>query len=444
MSESTTVCPSTTRTTSPDHAAVIAALRAGMAPATGCTEPIALAYAAARAAAELGEPVVRIEACASPNVVKNAMAVVVPGTGVPGLEIAAAIGAVDGDPGAGLAVLAHVSDEGVARAHAMVREGRVTVSVADVTDELFAQATLFSEHHMVTVGIAGHHTNIYRISKDGDVLLETPRPAPHQARDSDELLRSLTLRQVFDVATTAPLDDLRFVLEAEVLNSALVEAGLSGTYGLGVGVSMVRSMERGLTADDLTSRMVSRTAAASDARMGGATLPAMTNAGSGNQGITATVPVTVAADMLQVDQETRIRALALSHLTALHVHAHLPVLSAFCATTTAAMGAAAGVCLVLDGRYVTVERAVSSMAGDLVGMVCDGAGCSCTMKVASAVGSAARAAILALEDRRVPGTEGMVSESVDDTIDNVARLVHEGMTQTDPTVLKIMLSKPQS
>ncbi|MEL4357707.1 MULTISPECIES: L-cysteine desulfidase family protein [unclassified Luteococcus] len=423
---------------------ILAALRSGVAPATGCTEPISLAYAAARAAAELGEPVERIRASVSPNVMKNAMAVMVPGTGMPGLEIAAAVGALDGDPTAGLAVLGSLTPGGVSAARRMVDEGRVAVEVADVTDDLFAQATVLGAGHAVTVSIAGSHTNVYRVERDGRPVLDLPRPEPTQATPTTEFLRTLTLRDCYDVATTVPVERIEFILEAEQLNRELSEAGQGGNYGLGVGRAMLRAIDAGLSSGDLSSRMVALTSAASDARMGGAPLPAMTNAGSGNQGITATLPVSIAADDRGATREERIRALTLSHLTALYIHASLPVLSAFCAAVTAGMGAAAGLGLLLDGRYQTVERAVSTMAGDTIGMVCDGAGASCAMKVASSVGSATRAVLLALNDARVPGNNGMVFDDVDETIRGIGRLATRGMAGTDPEILQIMLSKSQA
>ncbi|MEL4505457.1 L-serine ammonia-lyase, iron-sulfur-dependent, subunit alpha [Luteococcus sp. H138] len=422
---------------------IIAALRGGVAPATGCTEPISLAYAAARAAAELGEEIQRIEARVSPNVMKNAMAVMVPGTGMPGLEIAAAIGAIDGDPTAGLAVLGALTEAGVARARRMVDEARVLVTVADVPDDLYAEAVVIGAAHRVRVCIAGSHTNVYRVERDGEALLDDPRPQPTQLSPTTEFLRSLTLREVYGFATTVQTERVDFILEAERLNRELSAAGQGGDYGLGVGAAMLQAIDTGLGSNDLPSRMVALTSAASDARMGGAPLPAMTNAGSGNQGITATLPVTVVADDRGSTPDERIRALTMSHLTALYIHASLPVLSAFCAAVTAGMGAAAGLSLLLDGRYETVERAVSTMAGDTIGMVCDGAGASCAMKVASSVGSANRAVLLALAEQRVPGSNGMVFDDVDQTIRGIGRLATRGMAGTDPEILQIMLSKPR-
>lgn len=428
--------------TSPQRrAGVIDALRSGVVPATGCTEPVSLAYAAARAARRLDAPAERIDALVSPNVMKNGMAVMIPGTNMPGLEVAAALGAVDGDPDAGLGVLSGAGQAGIERSKAMVADGLVTVGVADVEDQLYAEATVHAAGHSARVCIAGDHTHVFSEEVDGDVVWQGERPSPSQSSPATDLLRTLTLREVYEIATTAPLAEIDFMLEAERMNRELVEAELAGHYGLDLGATMMRAIKTGLGSDDLTTRMTALTSAASDARMGGAPLPAMTNAGSGNQGITATVPVTMAADHVGASREQRIRALTLSHLTALYIHASLPVLSAFCAAATAGMGAAAGVAYLLDGRYETVERAVATMCGDTVGMVCDGAAPSCTLKVASSVGSASRAVVLALSEQRVDGSNGIVCDDVDETIRGLGRLAATSSAATDPQILQIMLAK---
>lgn len=423
------------------RARVIDALRSGVVPATGCTEPVSLAFAAARAARLLPVAVERIEGLVSANVMKNGMAVMVPGTEMPGLQVAAALGAIDGDPDAGLGVLNGAGAAGVGRARAMVSEGLVSVGVADVPDQLYAEVVLHGAGHSARVCIAGGHTHVFLEELDGAVVWETARPSPSHTSPAIELLRTLTLREVYEIATTAPSEQIDFMLEAERMNRELVEAGLAGHYGLDLGATMMRAASAGLGSDDLTTRMTALTAAASDARMGGAPLPAMTNAGSGNQGITATVPVTMAADHVGATDEQRIRALTLSHLTALYIHASLPVLSAFCAAATAGMGSAAGVAYLLDGRYETVERAVLTMCGDTVGMVCDGAAPSCTLKVASSVGSASRAVVLALAEQRVDGSNGIVCDDVDETIRGLGRLATTSSVATDPQILQIMLGK---
>lgn len=439
--------PATVTKLSPgDVDQLLDALHVGVVPATGCTEPVALAFAAARArlALGLGEELpddLRIEARVSRNIMKNGMAVMVPGTGLPGLEIAAAIGVVEGDPNAGLGVLAQVTEDGAQRARRLVDCGAVRLSVAEVDDDVYAEAVLFAGGHRARVCIAGDHTNAYLETRDDEVLVNRERPAADHVSPTAKFLRTLTLAQLVDFAHTVDLGRIEFIADAERLNSALVVAGRDSSYGVGVGAAMLGAIESGLSSDDLCSMMTAQAAAASDARMGGAPLPAMTNSGSGNQGIVATVPVIVAADRTHASRELRLRALTLSHAVALYAHAGLPVLSAFCAAATAAMGAAAGVCFILDGSYESIERAVSSMAGDTVGMVCDGAGCSCALKVAASVNAAGRAVVLSLAGRRVPGTNGLVHDDVDASLRGIGRLATHGMKETDSEILSIMMAK---
>ena len=426
----TTPSPSAERT-----AAVLAALRSGVTPATGCTEPVSLAFAAAAAARRLHGPVTRIDARVSPNLMKNGMGVAVPGTGDSGLVIAAAVGAVGGDPDKGLQILEGVDPAAIDAARALIADGRVHVGIEPVPDALWAEAEVTTATGRAAVRVQGGHTCITRIEVDGETVLEaadrTDQSDPHQ-----EVLRSLTLREVHEIVTAADLADLRFIEEAAVLNIRLSDEGMQREYGLGLGRTL------GTTeSSPWWEQVEAMTAAASDARMGGAPIPAMTNAGSGNQGICATVPVTVVARHVGADDDQLIRALALSHLTALYIHAFLPPLSAFCAAATAGMGSAAGMVRLLGGDAAAAARAISSMAGDIVGMVCDGAAPSCTMKVASSSVSAARAVRMALEGRRVTGDEGLVSDDVDETIRNLGRLTCCGMTRTDTEILAIMMSK---
>lgn len=329
------------------------ALHIGVVPATGCTEPVALALAAARARLALGlaeelPDDLRIEARVSRNIMKNGMAVMVPGTGLPGLEIAAAIGVVEGDPNAGLGVLARVTEDGARCARRLVDCGAVHLSVAEVDDDVYAETVLFAGGHRAWVCIAGDHTNAYLETRDDEILVNRERPTADHVSPTAKFLRTLTLAQLVDFARTVDLERIEFIANAERLNSALVAAGRENSYGIGVGTAMLGAIENGLNSDDLCSMMTAQAAAASDARMGGAPLPAMTNSGSGNQGIVATVPVTVAADRTHASWELRLRALTLSHAVALYAHAGLPVLSAFCAAATAAMGAAAGVCAAMS------------------------------------------------------------------------------------------------
>lgn len=417
------------------HQRFIAALEAGVQPATGCTEPVSVAFAAATAARLLGAPVERITASVSPNLLKNGMGVMVPGMGAPGLQIAAAIGALAGDPAKGLEILAHVDPDSVPGAHSMVREGRVDISIAPVAYAVWAEVKADGSGHAATVRVALSHTNVVYEEVDGHVRHDAGElrevPDVHE-----EYLRSLSLREISDLVDAMPAEGLALMERAAELNEALAERGLADSYGLGVG--RVLQVEEESPWWEVCQ---ARTCAASDARMGGAPLPAMTNSGSGNQGIASTVPVTTLAAHLGASHEELLRALALSHATALYIHAFLPKLSAFCAVTSAGMGAAAGMARLLGLGYGGAEMAISTMCGDLVGMVCDGAAPSCTMKVAASVSAATRAVRLAQAGHRVSGNDGMVAHSVDESIRNLGVLTCGGLKQTDPVILQIMTSK---
>ena len=423
---------------------MIDVIRQEVKPATGCTEPISLAFAAAMAAKELGEPVQSIKALVSANLMKNGMGVMVPGTGMPGLMIAAAVGALGGDAEAGLQVLKSLSPKALAKSKAMIEAGRVSVDIKKDTEHvLYAEAEVHGTNHWVKVVIVDNHTHVVLIEKDGDTLFEKESTSTLGETDKTAFLQTLSLKDILDFAEGVPLEDIRFIREAELLNDVLSKEGLRGDYGLKIGCTMKAGIEQGVLSTDLSRDIQLRTAAASDARMGGAPYPAMTNSGSGNQGITASEPVTVVADHLQVSEERRIRALALSNMVAIYAHGYLPKLSAFCAVVTAAMGAAAGMAWLLDTKtpYQTICRAIASMNGGIVGMVCDGAADSCSMKVASAVEIAYRSVMMALAGIRVEGTDGLVSDSADECIQNIGKLASNGMQQTDCEVLHIMMNK---
>lgn len=421
-------------------------LKTDVVPATGCTEPISLAFAAANAAKYIDEPIETIKGRVSANLMKNGMGVMVPGTGLPGLTIAAAVGAFGGDPKAGLQVLKHLPPESVEYAKKMVDMGRITVEVNYDTDHvLFAAATVSSANHEVTVTIVDSHTNIISIEKDGKDIYQTA--TVQQSNDAEKLtfLHSLSVKDIVEFAEQVNIKDIQFIKDAEILNSNLSKEGLDRNYGMKVGRSLKQAMDNQLLGTDLQQQVIMRTVAASDARMGGAPLPAMTNSGSGNQGIAATTPVTVVADHIGADEETRIRALALSNMMAVYTHSYLPKLSAFCATVTAAMGAAAGMVWLLDRKHALtkISHAISSMTGDISGMICDGAASSCAMKVATATTSAFRAVLLALHDVRVPGTDGIVANQIEESIKNIGLLATQGMQETDREILEIMLHKNQ-
>lgn len=419
----------------------VKALRHELRPALGCTEPISLALASAIACRYLGGVPERIDAKVSPNLMKNGMGVTVPGTGMVGLPIAAAVGALGGDPDGGLEVLRKMTPAVVEAGKAMLAEKRVSVGVADVSLVLYAESRVSRADEWVRVCIADSHTNVVRIEKNGETVFVVDSKSSVGGSDSSYSLGHATAADVYDFALTVPLERIEFVHQAAVLNSALADVGMSGEFGLHIAATMQRNVEQGLLSDDLQTRLIKRTAAASDARMGGALLPAMSNSGSGNQGIMATLPVVVVAEHVKADHETLTRALTLSNLMAIYIHERLPKLSALCAVTTAAMGAAAGMAWLLGGNSKTVSMAICSMIGDLAGMICDGASNSCAMKVSTSASSAYKAVLMAFDNSRVTGNEGIVAESVDDSIANLCALASQGMVHTDRQIIEIILNK---
>lgn len=413
-------------------------------PALGCTEPISLALAAARAASLLDGPVERIEARVSANLMKNGMGVTVPGTETTGLLIAAAVGALGGDPDGALEVLRSLTPQQVSEGKRLLAENRVTLGIASAANVLYAEAKVFSGRDWALAAIADTHTNLVRLEKNGQVLLDQSQtPAAHEEACDDDrsLLAGCCLQDIYDFAANAPLEEIDFIHDAANLNLCLSNEGIQKDFGLHIGATMQRQIKAGLLPDSLFTQVILRTTAASDARMGGAALPAMTNSGSGNQGITATMPVVVVAEYLKADRETLIRALMLSHMTAIYIHSKLPKLSAFCAVTTAAMGAAAGMAWLLKKDCPAVTMAIANMIGDVSGMICDGASNSCAMKVSTSVTSAYKAVLMAIDNTRVTASDGIVEENIDASIANLGRLASDGMQQTDREILEIMMKK---
>lgn len=422
----------------------IRAVQEEVKPALGCTEPISLALAAAVAASELRGAVERIDAWVSPNLMKNGLGVTVPGTGMVGLPIAAALGALGGNANAGLEVLKDASAQAIADAKAMLEAGKVSVMLQQPCDDiLFSRAKVYSHDGWACVTIVGGHTHIVRIETHTGVTFSQQANASGEAQESPlAVLSETSLEEILAFVNTVPFDDIRFILDAARLNGALSQEGLRGNWGLHIGATMEKQCARGLLANDLSTAILIRTSAASDARMGGATLPAMSNSGSGNQGITATVPVMVVAEHFGADDEKLARALMLSHLSAIYIHHQLPRLSALCAATTAAMGAAAGMAWLVDeGRYRTISMAISSMIGDVSGMICDGASNSCAMKVSTSASAAWKAVLMALDDTAVTGNEGIVAHNVEQSIANLCALACHSMQQTDKQIIEIMARK---
>ena len=408
-------------------------------PAIGCTEPIAVALCTARAAETLGAGPERIAVRLSANILKNAMGVGIPGTGMIGLPIAVALGALIGRSEYRLEVLRDVTPEAVERGREMIGRRCISIGLKEgVCEKLYIEAEVEAAGHRAVAVIAGGHTDFVFVSRDGEVLFDKRTPA---GCDEEAGEVPLTLARVWDFAMTSPVEELRFILETRRLNMAAAERSLAGEYGHCVGRTLRCDRERKVMGDSLFTRILSYTSAACDARMAGAMIPMMSNSGSGNQGIAATLPVAVYADEVHASEEQTIRALALSHLTVIYIKQSLGRLSALCGCVVAATGSSCGITYLMGGGYEQAAAAVKNMIANLTGMICDGAKPSCAMKLTSGVSTAVLSAMMAMDGRCVSSVEGIIEEDVDRCIRNLTAIGREGMDETDRLVLRIMTNK---
>ncbi|HCT8185413.1 TPA: serine dehydratase subunit alpha family protein [Klebsiella pneumoniae] len=413
-------------------------LKQEVAPALGCTEPVAISFAAAYAAQYLDQPCTKISGFISANLYKNAMGVTIPGTTVCGVPLAAAIGAFGGDPQKGLKTLEDITPRHVEMAQKLIANNAVDIAVEETPDFIHLDLTLSAGENCCRVVVKGTHTNVVELYINGQ-----PQPLSEKknTRTQRETLPTFSLQQAYDFINCVDFNDIRFILDAARLNSALAAEGKTKKYGLNINGTFSDAVKNGLMSNDLLSKVIINTVAASDARMGGAPVVAMSNFGSGNQGITATMPVVVVAEHLGVDEETLARALSLSHLTAISIHSRYTRLSALCAASTAAMGAAAGMAWLFTRDINTINTAIINMVSDITGMICDGASNSCAMKVSSVVSSAFKAVLMAMQNSCAGANDGIVCVDVEQTINNLCRLVIKPMTLTDKEIISIMVAK---
>ena len=438
---------------------IIALIKQEVKPALGCTEPIAVALAVAKAAEIISENCpccgswrmkadFKLDVAVSGNILKNGMGVGIPGTGMVGLPVAAALGAVCGNSSLGLEVLKGLTPEAVARAKELVAKGFVHISVADTAHLLYVKATVTVDDN--TVASAEVDPHAYAVIEDdhdrivetsfADKILMSSESAAGLPAEASESPYDLTVQSIWNFAREAPYEDIAFILKDRTLNLALAEEGLRGNYGLQVGKA-IRENQKEVFGDDFMSYAMGMTAAASDARMAGSTLPAMSNSGSGNQGITVSMPVIAYALKYKVNDEKLARALILSNLVAIHIKHFLGKLSALCGCVVASTGSACGIVYLEGGGYEQVCAAIKNMAGNITGMVCDGAKVGCAMKVASGVSCAVQSAVLALRGTCIPSTDGIIEDDVEKTIRNIGTIGSAGMKATDRMILDIMLCK---
>ena len=421
---------------------IIALMTREVVPAVGCTEPMAVALCVARATEVLGYLPDKITVLLSANILKNAMGVGIPGTGMIGLPIAIALGAIVGKSEYKLEVLKDITPETLEQGKQYINEGRIDIQLKqDCCDKLYVEAICKGGGHTASAIIQGSHTCFVSTSYDDAIMLIDSVPDGFVGNDGNDI--SLNLHLVYDFAMQAPVDEIRFILETRDYNLKAAQESLKGNYGHCLGKTMDRPLSHGIFGNTIFSRILSKTALATDARMGGALIPVMSNSGSGNQGICATNPVAVYAMENENTEEELIRALTLSHLTAIYIKQSLGKLSALCGCVVASIGSSCGITYLMGGDYDRICHAVKNMIANLTGMICDGAKPSCALKIASGVSTALLSAVLAMEGRHVTSAEGIIDDDVDRSIRNLTVIGADAMCATDQMVLDIMTGKRQ-
>ena len=408
-------------------------------PAVGCTEPMCVALCVARATELLGCRPQSIKAELSANILKNAMGVGIPGTGMIGLPIAIALGAIVGKSEYGLEVIKDLTPATLEEGKRYIDGNHIDIKLKEgITEKLYVEITCEADGHKATAIIAHAHTQFVYAEKDGDVILEARKTADTAAANND--IR-LNLRLVYDFAMTTPVDEISFILKTRDYNLRAAEESKKGNYGHCLGKTIERPLSHGIFGNSIFSHIISKTALATDARMGGAMIPVMSNSGSGNQGICATNPVAVYAEENENTEEELIRALTLSHLTAIYIKQSLGKLSALCGCVVASIGSSCGITYLMGGDYNRICSSVKNMIANITGMICDGAKPSCALKISSGVSTALLSALLSMEGKCVSQVEGIIDDDVDRSIRNLTSIGAEAMNRTDEMVLDIMTHK---
>ncbi|MDE5416914.1 L-serine ammonia-lyase, iron-sulfur-dependent, subunit alpha [Labilibaculum sp. DW002] len=413
-------------------------LKKEFVPAAGCTEPASIALAAAKASETLNAVPERVEMKVSGNVFKNVMGVGIPGSNLVGLPISVALGALGGDPKAGLEVLDGINDDILELAKIFVDNGSVSVDVKPAVAKLYIECICYKGENAGRVIIQDRHTNVIMAERNGNILYQN---VPETTKGNAKILDGWNFESIYDFVNTVDVADIIFIEKGISLNKSIAEEGLRGNYGLQVGKSMLLNIKKGLLSKDLMNRSIMLTAAASDARMAGCSMPVMSNCGSGNQGMSLTLPIMVAAEKLKIDEEIKLRALALGLLVSIHMKTFVGQLSALCGVLLSGAGAACGITYMLGGNMQHLNSTLKNMTGSVTGMICDGANSSCAQKISASVGAGIQSSLLAINHNCLNGMNGIIDDDVELTIRNIGRLANEGMEVTDEVILKTMLEK---
>ena len=411
-------------------------LQRELVPALGCTEPIALAYAAAKACKVLGQFPEKMIVYCSGNVIKNVKAVTVPNSGgMRGVDAACALGAVGGNADRELEVLEDITEEDIKKTGELLKTDFIECRLQKDVENLYIVAEVYAKNHSAKVKIVNRHTLITEIVKDEKVIYQIDMAAENSKEDYSKL----TIRDILEFANTVETDKLKDLLNRQIeMNQAVSNEGMKNPYGAEVGRTLMEKAD-----SSVRTRACAYAAAGSDARMGGCSLPVVINSGSGNQGMTVSLPVIVYAENLGKSREELYRALIVSNLVAIHQKHYIGSLSAFCGAVIAASGAGAAITYMMDGSYEAVSRTIINTVANVGGIVCDGAKASCAAKIASAVDAAILAHSLSMKGRTFHEGEGIIQDTVEETIQSVGYVGRVGMKETDHQILKIMLNQVQ-
>ena len=412
-------------------------LKQELVPALGCTEPIAIACAAAKARRLLGSFPESLEMKLSGNIIKNVKGVTVPNSGgLKGIDIAAVLGMVGGNADKALEVLEEITPEHIARAKELASRGICTYSLAENVPNLYISAKAVCGGHYAEVVIAHQHTNIIKMEKDGEVLLDRTLEAEEKTDDTVDRSR-LTVKDILDFADQVRMEDIEEIISRQIrLNTAISQEGLDNNYGAQIGKTLMHVWGK-----SATTRACARAAAGSDARMGGCSMPVVINSGSGNQGITVSLPVIVYAEEWEVSRDKLYRSLVVSNLIAVHQKYYIGSLSAYCGAVSAACGAGAGITYMYGGTYEQVSLTIINTLGNVGGIVCDGAKPSCAAKIASSVDAALMAFHLSIQNKSFLPGEGLIKGDVEETIKSMGYIGRVGMKTTDTEILNVMIDR---
>ncbi len=411
-------------------------LKHELVPALGCTEPIAIAYAAAKARQILGDFPDTIEMSCSGNIIKNVKGVTVPNSdGMKGIDVAAILGVVGGNADKALEVLEEITPEHIQKTRELVEQRICSCSLVEGVANLYIVAKVKKDNHYAEVTIINHHTNITKIVKDDEVLLDIPVEAEDTDAGIDK--STLTVKDILTFANEVKIEDVKDLLERQIrMNSAISQEGLDNNYGAQIGKTLMHVWGKGIT-----TRACARAAAGSDARMGGCSMPVVINSGSGNQGMTVSLPVIAYAEEWEISREKLYRSLVVSNLIAIHQKFYIGSLSAYCGAVSAACGAGAGITYMYGGTYQQVSLTIINTLGNIGGIVCDGAKPSCAAKIATSVDAALMAFHLSIQNKSFLPGEGIIKGDVEETIKSMGYIGRVGMRSTDTEILNVMIDR---